>query len=326
MAGIRERQTQFLGSGDRNDRGAAFVIASDGFVDLSPLETALPTTLRELPDETFLAWAADRPETHEGREGRDFDDIVTFVRGRKGDWITLDMSKLGIFRSEVENLKIDEGVPYVVNITGRNPAGNKGKGVYFVDVLRQPSLEDLEIYSRALSRKYSTGTHLQLMRDFVHAEFYPTWDGKTEGYVSGRGGLFGGFSGPLSLDWRAKIHPDIYTEWVGMANLRSHPTTFIPVCVAKEWERQRVTLQRYPSFDDQAIPVVQRTKYWGIRGRDVKTVPVDSLGALDRVSRSLPIPEQAILARLWNIHWQGQGERRELISSVLDRLKSENLE
>ena len=283
-------------------------IIPDGFCRL---DRVLLPDLGEMSEESLITWAKDRPYTL----GESAFDIVTFKKGKRGDWVTYDLDKVGVLQSVVENLTLVAGVPYVTRIIDASPSGD----VYSVDVCRKANLEDCQTYERWMLSRRESGSFLSRNRWIEQVQFFRGADGDVEGWIPSRRV---GSGTNVELDWNASSRPEVGDEWVGMAVDRGRKTTFLPFVESSKWERKRIIWAPYPQWDSAEMPVVHSQRYLGIRMSDQYRESVNSLASLERVFTDLTATEQEVLARLWNVYWRRQGGRRELISNVLEALNS----
>lgn len=289
------------------DNRKEFNINSNGFVEL---KKEIEPRIKRMSDREICAWAGKRDKSE-----ADF-TIATFFMGDRGDWISVDLNKLGVLKNTPEDFQVEAGKAYVVSIIQDTNDSNKTKGAYFVEVLRDPNLQDL----KAVTRKDSWQ---RLLRSDSKMKADRWLDSVT--LTSNSFGYLGkervGYEKVL-LDKHASVEASEGERWAGLVIQRKGLKTFYPIKQAEDWE-EKIVIWGENDTGSAKSPQVLYKKVNGIETIESKKTTIDSLQALNQYLANLPKEERVVLARLWNIYWKKQNSRRELLGSVIDKLKAQ---
>ena len=269
----------------------------DGFLRLEQFEGALPERYWNLPDESFARWANVYAEIR--REFRTPTLLAHFQKGDQGSLegklITNNFGKVGVASRIAPGLSVEEGVPYVVEVLGKDRQ-NKRR-VFDLSVERKATCEDVLCF-----RETAENVRIEQL----------LYLDKRGGGAVGRlddGDKKGKVVMPLK---NCKITPKDGEEWVSQI-VYEEPQFLLaqPLLPVSAWSLPTVCM-------DDGIPEVVVDNFEGIRKTLTGVRQEHAFAVGDEVSnrellghlmRKLPEAEQAILARLWNI-WVTREQQR----------------
>jgi hypothetical protein len=264
------------------------LITADGFVRLERFEGVLPDSIWSQPDEIFVRWAEIYASV--------FLPIVTFEIGTKdgglkGKFFTRSLGKYGYPTKVADGLDIKEYVPYVVEV--QNP---EQKGLYKLAVHQEPGIDDYLRYKRNGGDSFSKLNigQIQMFRD-------------DSGEIIGKSPSGKVVLIPRWLPDKVRNQVNEGEEWIGEIREKEKFCFFIPHIKAEAWTYSEVNL-------GAGWPVVKIQEFNGIKPKpfSLKIFEPWDPEEVKEVFKNLPLEEQAILARLWNIYWKDELARQEV--------------
>jgi hypothetical protein len=269
-------------------RSEKLVILADGFVDLAPLAGVLNEKVEGMSEGKFIEWV-DGWAANEVSGDPEF-DIAVFERGEEGDLFTCDLGKRGIIKEQL--IPVIQGEPYVVRV--EDAVG----GELSLSVERKAGFGDFEKAHRWLKKNRGQSQVSQLI--FVKRA---------------NTGLIDKWGRVVFLTRATKKKPKPREVWIGRVEGRRKIVIFTPYSRAEEWVRYLPGMMN-------SVPVIRRDLFHGLEYIESPVpIRVDSLETLENLPSGLSDVQLAIIAKLWNIYWGGQRERRKLIEGILDKLR-----